>query len=881
MDRLDSRPRGIRYTGKPHVLEDVVVSWARGKLAEACTVRGIEFAPATTPHSAEGFAWLDLIHATDHGTLRTLEIDETRLNPSPEAYLARHAAGRISIVASGARGFGYALTEMAAAMRAGQYDFETDRTVEECPAVPVRGIARAFSSVDEDAGWFHDRGFWAEYLDELACQRFNRFHLAFGMQFNYGTIDPGLTDNYLAFAYPFLLDVPGHAVRVDGLTTAERDRNLEALRHIARETRRRGMTFSLGLWTHAYAFPSPTRHRYPIIGISDATHADYCAAAMRKLLAEVPDIDALTFRVHFEAGIREATQDAFWDPIFEAIADAGRPIEVDMHAKGVGPVLLEAARRRGLRVMLSGKYWAEHLGLPYHQTTIRARETARPVPPGETMSSLASYSRLFTRYGYADYLGEDAETDFIFRMWPGTQKLLLWGDPAFAAGYGRCSTFGGSRGVEFCEPLFFKGRKGGRLGARDPYVRNDLRLTGREWHKYRYTYLLWGRLLYNPDAAPETWQRLLRTDYGAAAEAVEAGLGALSRILPLVSVVHGVGGANNLYWPEIYVDLPISAWLHQQHYDKSYEWDNSAPQNWGRVSAFDPAMFYAINEYVRDVVAGTPDARHTPLEVAAWIDEMVAQGEQVIAVLADSTDGNGAQRRRTLIDMAVLVRLGRFFAGKFRAAVDYGLFQETRDRAAIGSAVRQLEAARSAFGEIAEVVDGVYQSDLVFGTELSEHGHWSMRLNAMDDDLRALRFERDGSRTDPEQTFARLSKTLRHKRAQLPWVRHEPRAFLRGAPHKVHLKVRESVDGAVLHARPVDQSARFARFAMTPDGDGFEATIPAEITGAGFPVMYYFELIVNGLGVLYPGFEKTLANQPYFSIHSTVWKDRHRCRTYR
>jgi hypothetical protein len=844
-------PASIAVSGEAGIVAHPTVSWALDRLRDACRAAGIAFSDRP---DGEGRTLIALRRAdgfTEDG----------------EGFAVQRRPQGLTITARGPRGFSYALTELAALVCAGT-DYEHWEQDASDPAVPVRGIARAFSSIDEDEVWLHDRDFWTGYLDELASNRFNRFHLALGMQFNYGTIDAGEVDNYLAFAYPFLVEVPGYAVRAEGVTSAERDRNLSALRHIAQQARRRGLQFSLGLWTHAYAFPAPTRHRYPIIGVSEENHAPYCAAALRKLLTEIPEIDALTFRAHFEAGIAEARQELFWEPIFAAIADSGRHIAVDLHAKGVGPDLLAAAARHGLRITLSGKYWAEHLGLPYHQTTIRPQETARPAPAGETMSTLASYSRLFTRYGYADYLKEDSGTDFMFRMWPGTQKLLLWGDPAFAAGYGRYATFGGSRGVEFCEPLFFKGRKRGTHGRRDPYVRDDLRLSAQDWRKYRYTYLLWGRLLYDPDAPPETWRRLLRADYGDAAEAVEKGLGALSRILPLVSVVHGVGGANNLYWPEIYVDLPVSAWLHTAHYDKRYEWDNSSPQNWGRVSPFDPAMFYGIDEYVRAVIDDRQDGRYTPLEVARWIDDMVTAGEAGIAALQSARGGDPAQQARAEIDMKVLVRLGRFFAGKFRAAVNYAVFELTRDGTAIAAAAHELENARIAFAEIPGVVEGCYQNDLVFGTELSERGHWSMRLPAIDDDLRVIRLERDRSTPDPRNGFAATRARMRTQRSLSAGLRHDPRPFKRGAAQTIRLDAGPEVTGVTLHARPVDQSARFQRIAMTRDGDAFTGAIPAGCIGTGYPVMYYFELALrDGPPMIYPGFEADLANQPYFSTH--------------
>lgn len=46
-------------------------------------------------------------------------------------------------------------------------------------------------------------------------------------------------------------------------------------------------------------------------------------------------------------------------------------------------------------------------------------------------------------------------------------------------------------------------------------------------------------------------------------------------------------------------------------------------------------------------------------------------------------------------------------------------------------------------------------------------------------------------------------------------------------------------------------------------------TIPAEYTQSKYPLQYYFELDNgNGPAWLYPGFNKTLSNQPYF----VVWK---------
>ena len=126
------------------------------------------------------------------------------------------------------------------------------------------------------------------------------------------------------------------------------------------------------------------------------------------------------------------------------------------------------------------------------------------------------------------------------------------------AGYGRYGNFCDCDGVELCEPLSFKGRMGSGLpGERDGYADASLQPDGGSWEKYLYTYRLFGRLLYNPGAAPESWRRFLRKEFGTAAGSVEGALANASRILPLLTTAHHPSASNNAYWPEIYTNMPI------------------------------------------------------------------------------------------------------------------------------------------------------------------------------------------------------------------------------------------------------------------------------------------------------------------------------------
>jgi hypothetical protein len=832
-----------------------VATWATEQLVQALAQKGI--ATADSPDGAV--------------VIRLATPDETTgadLAAVPESYAVLRADGEVVVVSNDQTGLRCGLLELADRVEASDSPLEDlagTTPFAEQPAVPVRGVVRSFSSVDEDLSWFHDKQFWTDYLTWLAAQRFNRFHLALGMQYNYGADRHGATDNYLCFVYPFLFDVDGYDVRAEGVGADEQKRNLEMLRFIAAESKRRGLKFQLGLWNHAYDYGRDSVHRYPITGVGPDNHAAYSGAGIAKLLTECPDIDGLTFRVHYEGGIPDDKHEIFWRAVFEGANSVGRPLEIDMHAKGVDQALLDAVDLPNLSPVLSAKYWAEHVGLPYHQASIRARETAKPIPAGHEMKGITEFSRRFTRYGYGDFLREDRTVDLMFRVWPGTQKLLLWGDPAIAAGYGRLATFGGSRGVDLCEPLFFKGRHGsGQQGGRDPYVRDDLRLPGnREWTKYRYSYLLWGRLLYNPDATPETWQRHLRTTYGEAAADVESALSSLSRILPLVTVVHGVGGSNNGYWPEVYLNLPISSRLHSQH----YAGDTDAPANWGGVSPFDPTTFYGIDEYVAALAGRNLSAKYTPLEVAAWIEQLVADGERALDHARQVADQADAQVQRTMIDAEVLVRLGRYFAGKFRAAVDYSLYRATEDVGSLKSALNHYRVARDAYEEIVVVVDGVYQRDLRFGIEASEHGHWADRVPDIDADLAALDEElRAAAGTD-----AAAALLPAPNRPESSGVDHSvPESFERGDPVVLSLAVAaQEVAGATLHYRHVDQSESWQQVPMDLSGQTLSGTIPGDYTASTYPLMYFFSVRHRDGGqALHPGLAQDLSNQPYFVLGS-------------
>ena len=631
--------------------------------------------------------------------------------------------GKSVLLAGGSdvRGLVYAVLELADRAKyteAGVAPLEVRTAVVEKPANLIRSCGRGFESDIEDKPWFDDRAWWGDYLTTLATSRFNRFNLQTGHGYNGNRNIP---DAYFYLAYPFLLAVPGYNVRATNLSDAERDHNLEMLRFISDETVMRGMQFNLALWSHAYEWPNRRCERQD--------HGPDAGDA-RPLLPRCAHGAAESLSQHYGSQLSHAQRKrhppgsyAFWETVFQGVKNAGRRIDLDLHAKGTDQRHIDIGLSTGNPVSMVPKFWAEHNGMAYMQASIRELELREP-PAREGRPPTTEAERNFLRYGYGDYLKEDRNFGIIHRVWPGTQRHLLWGDPVFAAGYGRAFSFAGSLGVELLEPLTFKGREGtGKPGGRNGYADKSLD-TKYDWEKFKYQYRLFGRLVYNPDTDPEIWRRYLRHEFHEAAPAAEAALSNASRILAVITTAHDPSASNDSYWPEMYMNMPIVDPKRAQPYS-----DTPVPRIFGAVSSLDPLLFSTIEECADALVTGKTLAKYTPLDVAQWLDDWsVAASDNQAQVLARAKDKTSPEVRRLVADVAIQAGIGKFFAYKFRSAVLWSLYQRTGDRVALTEAVKAYRTARDAWAAMAEQAKTIYRADITYGPSPNMRGHWSDRI---------------------------------------------------------------------------------------------------------------------------------------------------------
>jgi hypothetical protein len=865
------------------------VRWAAEQLREAIAAKGATCEIVEAPQQVRGAAFQVLVAGGGSTLARGFPQTGAELSG---AEMLRLTPGQLAdapaILVSGSdqRGFIYALLELAERVR-----FGSDPTlalhlispIEDKPANEARSVGRYFCSELEDKPWYYDRDFWHGYLDLLVASRFNRFCLAFGLTYNFPR---GVTGDYFLLPYPYLVDVPGYSgVRVvqlatpDGkmlatprpLSEAEREKNLESLKFIAAQTAARGLHFQLGIWDHAYQWTDSPFAYHNIEGLTPETHAPYCRDALAMILKECPQIQGLTLRVHGESGITEGDY-SFWKTLFEAISGCGRKVEIDMHAKGVSQTMIDLAVDTGMPVKLGAKFSAEHQSLGYEQEDIRAMETRKPREGRLGPTSLSEGSLLFTRYGYADFYKQGARYKLWYRPWPGTQRHLLSADPEMAAGYGRTAHFCGAAGLDLMEPLTFKGREGtGQPGGRCAYADASLNPAA-DWEKFAYYYRIWGRKLYDPDADPETWRRPLRDEFGPGAIPVETALANASRILPLLTSAHLAGVANQSFWPELYSNMPIVIGS-----EPPPSRDTPTPVCFGTVSPIDPQLFSTIIEHAADLLAGRSNPKYSPIEVAQWMEDFTATSSNALAEARRKAKAPASPGfRRMEEDVLIQIGLGRFFAAKMRSGVLYEIFQKTADAQAGVLALARYKEARQAWATMAARAATVYRHDITYGRPPMERGDWSDRLPAIDRDIEAMAETVEivpaATVAQPHVARAIASATGRPVRRSVPCAHTPSESFQPGQPlslalHLSGTSTETTPTAARLYYRHVNQAERWLSIEMEGSVGGYSAAIPADYTQSAYPLEYYFELQAgDGAAWLYPAFNSTLSNQPYYAI---------------
>ena len=801
------------------------VYWALDQLRQVLRLKGETIQESTAPEP--GPAIFVGMAGQSPAVDRALDAAGV-LCPTPAESLVIHPSGHDRLIITGRdeRGLVYALTEVARAVeRSTRHDwFDSVIPAIESPELSWRSMQLFLCNRALEEEWFYRERFWEEYLTQLARDRFNNLTLTFGHQ-----------TSYLSPPYPFLLEMPEFPqVRPIGFTQEARRQNLETLKKTSEMARARGLHFTFAVWSqHAYRYGTPM-----VEGLREDNLSDFNALGLRKVLEACPAIDGVQFRMNVESGVPEDRQTEFYEKQFRAIAECGRPIRLDLRAKGLANQTIQRARELVPSTVVSTKHWCEHLGMPY------------PMP------AIQQFDRHhYRRYGMWDLLEKPRDCPLVYRLWSaGTQRVLLWGDPEWVKRFVVSCHFG-SIGFEVMAPLTNKGALAET--GRWPIIEDrTYQPYDEEYQRYWMFYLLFGRLGYNPETPAEIWRRELRDRFAEAAEAVEHAYHVGSQILPLITTVLQWSASLWRFWPEMFAGRNLEEDI--------------------QIEPSDPTQFYGVAEYVEDALKDRLCGKWTPGQVAHHLQQLAAQTRNALAsVRSTGPVSEKAELGGTELDFTLVAHLADYHACRLLAATHMAFYLRTGETARLQEARRVLCRAKAHWSALAAVADGIYHPNLIFGRRDADHcGHWKDCLPVVEQDIaRVEQILTDSPDTTPAASDKRYPGE--HIPLEQPHVTFEPVNCAtpgRDLTLQIHIQTRAPLHAVRCYYRTANQALSFNRLEMQANGnDSYIGTIPGGSIDAQWDMMVFFEIFPeDGRAFRWPDWR---VRTPYIVIPTLAGSD--------
>ncbi len=722
------------------------------------------------------------------------------------------------------------------------------KAITEQPDVKRRGISLYTMNRAYWESRLYDEAYWTRYLDLLARDRFNSLVIIFGYE----------NGGFLAPCYPYFFDVEGFPeVRMVGLTQAQQQRNLAAYNTLIKMAHDRGIAVTTGFQSHIYsggvqAGGVPGLPAVPgqpvngqVAGVSKTNLTAYTRAALAKFLREVPDLDGVLFFLNNETGLNDHELLDFASNLFQVMKAEGAGKKIYVHSKGFNDARIQKATDAGVNIIISPKYWMEQMGMPFHPTHIN-RE-----------------NQLDRRHGYSDLLRYPRTYDFYWRLWNGgSTRILLWGDPDYARRFAASTHLYDGTGFDVNEPLATK--MAAQPHAQKPFdlLKPQYRYYDYEFERYWHFYQVFGRLGYNPDTAPEVWQREFESRFGPqAAPPIAAALHRASWIIPRIVAA---------CYP--YACFPTTrGWPEKQRL-------GDLPQ-YAHAAGSDIAQFANFDEEAQLLRTGGETAKTLPSTTSYWLEQTATDINQLVA---QSETAIGTNRNKefdsTITDLKILANLARYHARRIPAAVNYCLYEHTKDPAALDAAIADERAAIEAWSQLVLAAGDVYADDLMLGIREAElsgiihhlSGHWRDELGYMRTGLAALESLRHDLKPDATAKAAPHYQAVSREDYETKFsILHHP---VTTAPSGKPLTITARVSSAVgikwvrLCCRSVNQTQDFQVVPMLPVGpkDTYQAVISAATLNPKWDFMYYLEVMDHHHhGRIYPDFNQAT---PYFIV---------------
>jgi hypothetical protein len=368
-----------------------------------------------------------------------------------------------------------------------------------------------------------------------------------------------------------------------------------------------------------------------------------------------------------------------------------------------------------------------------------------------------------------------------------------------------------------------------------------------EFERYWHFFQVFGRIGYNTNTAAEVWQREFTKRFGEAGPLLERGLHQGSWVLPRIVAS---------CYP--YSAFPMTrGWAEKQRLGDL--------RDYAKAECSDIQQFASFDEEAQLILEGGETAKVRPGANSRWFK---GKADDIAAVVSDAEKIIGSRRNKefdsTVTDLAILANLARFHSHRIPAAVNYRLFDRTKNPKALADAISYERKATEAWRELVAAAGDFYSEDLMMGVRTASLcGHWKDELAALEKGLVDL--ERKQESLPPPYTASPAPLfdpgTIAGDGSP-PQVSHQ--LVLSGAlgkPLAIKAEVRDpaGVKWVRLRYRSVNQQQDFRMLSMLRNGDTsvYEAVIPTEEILAAWDLMYFIEAMDrDGNGGIFPDLDK-------------------------
>jgi hypothetical protein len=267
-----------------------------------------------------------------------------------------------------------------------------------------------------------------------------------------------------------------------------------------------------------------------------------------------------------------------------------------------------------------------------------------------------------------------------------------WGDPQFARDFIRAMP--GPDKVAG----FYMGPDGYCWGreamAVEPESPRQL-VMKKQW----FSFMLWGRLSYNPELPDELFKRALAARFPEVpADDLLSGWSAASRVFP--ELTRFFWGNIDLRW------LPEACLSHPRH--KGFYTVRHFIEGEGMPGSGD----LTIREWREALAAKEPMRELTPLEVAAKLRRHSDTAKRAVAGLRP--EGQNKELRLTLGDIDAFACLGLYYAAKIEGACELALFDANSMPEHQAAAIKHLETALGHWRDYAGAYTKQYKQPLLY-----------------------------------------------------------------------------------------------------------------------------------------------------------------------